>query len=114
VPTEAFDNRELVGLVLRAADQVSSTNAAEVIQHLVAEPPGGIAGPTGELLLDFVVGARALRDWLAALEVEAGVQARDAGVTVRQVSAATGIAERNVRLRYRRGPSGTRGASEKG
>lgn len=78
---------------------------AAVIQHLSAHPPAGAAGPTGDLLLDFVVGARALRERLAALEVEAGTQAREAGVTVRQMSAATGIADRNVRLRYRRDPA---------
>jgi len=104
VPTEAFDDRELVDLVLRAAELDTPANAAEVIRRLVAKPPDGPAGPIGDLLLDFVVGARNLREWLAALEVEAGVQARDAGVTVRRLSAATGIADRNVRLRYRRDP----------
>ena len=54
------------------------------------------------MLLDFVVGARALRERLADLEVQAGIEARAAGVTVRQLSTATGIADRNVRLRYRR------------
>ena len=60
MPTEAFDDREMVDLVLRAAAQGSATSTAgEVIERLVAEPPGSAAGPAGDLLLDFVVGARA-------------------------------------------------------
>jgi hypothetical protein len=60
------------------------------------------------------VGARALREWLADLEVEAGIQARATGVTVRQMSAATGIADRNVRLRYRREDADTASGNENG
>ena len=102
VATKAFDDRELVELALRAVDLDSPAAAAEVIRRLAAEPPRGAAGQVGDMLLDLVVGARALRERLAVLEVEAGIQARDKGVTVRQMSAATGIADRNVRLRYRR------------
>jgi hypothetical protein len=103
VATRAFDDRELVDLVLRTAEADSpDTTAAEAIQRLVAELPDGADGPANDVLLDFVVGARALRERLAELEVEAGAQAREAGITVRQMSAATGIADRNVRLRYRR------------
>jgi hypothetical protein len=103
VATKAFDDRELVELALRAGGLDSQAAAAEVIEQLVAEPPRGTVAQVGDMLLDLVVGARALRERLAALEVEAGIQAREVGVTVRQVSAATGIADRNVRLRYREG-----------
>jgi hypothetical protein len=104
---EPFNDHELVGLVLRATGVGAPTaTAAGVIGHLVADPPSGAAETVGDMLLDFVVGARALRERLAALEVEAGVRAREAGVTVRQVSTATGIAERNVRNRYRREDGG--------
>lgn len=46
--------------------------------------------------------ARELRRRLAVIEVEAANQAREAGITVRRLSEATGISERNVRQRFRR------------
>jgi hypothetical protein len=97
------ENRALFEVALTAAHERPATTAIEAIAQLLAKPPAAAQpGLAGDLLLDFVVGARALRERLAELEIEAGIQAREMGVTPRQMATATGIAERNVRARYRR------------
>lgn len=96
-------SRALFEVVLEAAYLQPATTPAEAIAQLLKGPPEPAPdGSHGDLLLDFVVGARRLRERLAELEIEAGIQARAAGVTPRRLSAATDIAERNVRSRYRR------------
>lgn len=114
MPRKSAENRALFEVVLTAADERPATTAAEAIAQLVAKPPDSARpGEAGDLLLAFVVGARAVRERLAELEVEAGIQARAAGVTPRQMSTATGIAERNVRARYRRDDGNPEAASER-
>lgn len=73
----------------------------------VAQQVSHAGDEVGDDLVRIVVGARELRRRLAAIEVEAGIQARAAGVTARRLSDATGISERNVRQRFR-GPAGER------
>lgn len=90
---------ELVRLILVAA---SSELSEEPAGELVAERASRSASEAGETLVQMVLGSRELRRRLAVIEVEAANQAREAGITVRRLSEATGISERNVRQRYRR------------
>ena len=96
--TSAAD-AELARLILAVAD---SGLPDEPAGELVAEHASSSEAEVGGTLVQMVVGARELRRRLAVIEVEAANQAREAGVTVRRLSEATGISERNVRQRFRR------------
>ena len=96
--TSAAD-AELVRLILvAAASGFPETPAGE----LVAASASSSHAEVGDTLVQMVLGARELRRRLAVIEVEAANQARESGITVRRLSEATGISERNVRQRFRR------------
>ena len=97
---------ELVRLILIAA---ASELPAEPAGELVAAHASSSGTEVGDALVRMVLGARELRRRLAVIEVEAANQAREAGVTVRRLSEATGISERNVRQRFRRPAAGQAG-----
>lgn len=97
-PTNRGD-ADLVRLVLDAA---TAESAEKSLGELVAQHASSAGSEVGELLVQMVVRARELRQRLAVLEVEAANQAREAGITARRLSEATGISERNVRQRFRR------------
>ena len=85
---------ELIRLALAVAGLAPPDESAALIgQH---------AADAGDSLVRLVLGARELRRRLAVIEVEAANQARESGITVRRLSEATGISERNIRQRYRR------------
>lgn len=96
--TSAAD-AELARLILVvAASGLPDGSAGE----LVADHASSSDAEAGDTLVQMVLGARELRRRLAVIEVEAANQAREAGITVRRLSEATGISERNVRQRFRR------------
>ena len=94
--------------LLRLAVATAASTPSEVpVGESVAQQVSHAGDGPGDDLVRIVVGARELRRRLAAIEVEAGIQARAAGVTARRLSDATGISERNVRQRFR-SPAGER------
>ena len=91
---------ELIRLAARG--MISPEPSEEPVGELIAKHAANADAELGDSLVRIVLGARMLRRRLAVIEVEAANQAREAGVTVRRLSEATGISERNVRQRFRR------------
>lgn len=88
--------------LIRLALSTETSAAEQVPAELVAQLVDADGDGQNAQLLQLVLGARELRRRLAVIEVEAANQARENGTTVRRLSEATGISERNIRQRYRR------------
>lgn len=105
---ELIDAAQRLGMTRPVADPEEL--ARQITAHLasVSSDDLGVAPQDApvEILTHILTGARAARELLNAIELEAARQARERGVTVRALATQAGISERSAAARYRRTATG--------